>query len=74
MPFDYSKLDGRIVEICKTRSEFAIRMNFSERTLSLKMNEKVPWRQTDIVKACNILKIKYEDIPQYFFKLKVQVS
>lgn len=70
--YDYSKLSGRIVEIFETRYKFAEAMNWSERTLSLKMNGQRSWRQSDICKAIRLLKLTVEDIPDYFFKQKVQ--
>lgn len=36
MAFDYSKLDGKITEICKTRGNFAAAMGISEHTISAK--------------------------------------
>ena len=38
MPYDYSKLNGRIVEKCGTQANFAEMMGLSERTISLKLN------------------------------------
>lgn len=72
MAFDYNKLRGRIVELFGNQGEFAKAMNWSERTLSLKMNGKVSWKQTDIVKAVELLKLSDNDIKPYFFTLKVQ--
>ena len=45
MAFDYRKLRGKIVEKYGSQSEFSVVMGLSERTLSLKMNSKVPWKQ-----------------------------
>lgn len=70
MAFDYSKLKGKIVEKFDTQIKFAAAMKWSERTLSLKLNGGVPWKQTDIAKAVSILDLNEEDIPQYFFCLK----
>lgn len=72
MTFDYSKLRGRIVEIFLTQSAFATAMNWSERTLSLKMTGQRMWKQNDICKAVDLLKIDEADIPLYFFTTKVQ--
>nr|DAZ28662.1 MAG TPA: Protein of unknown function (DUF739) [Caudoviricetes sp.] len=47
-------------------------MKWSERTLSLKLNGKISWKQTDIVKAVELLKLTDNDISEYFFTLKVQ--
>ena len=72
MPFDYSKLDGRIVEKFKTRGKFANALAISERSLSLKMNGKVAWTQPEIYKSCELLNIKDDEIKTYFFSIKVQ--
>jgi len=70
--YDYSLLDGKITEIFRNRGNFAKSMEMSERTLSLKMNNKVPWKQTEISKACEKLSLPEEKINAYFFTLKVQ--
>ena len=72
MAFDYNKLRGRIVEIFNTQSNFASAMGWSERTLSLKMNGMRSWKQQDICKAIRLLSLTTDDIPIYFFTLKVQ--
>lgn len=72
MSFNYSKLSGRIIEIFGARYKFAEAMGWSERTLSLKMNGRRAWKQSDICKAIRLLKLTEEDIPAYFFTLKVQ--
>lgn len=73
MAFDYSKLDGKITEICKTRGNFAAAMGISEHTISAKMNGKIKsgWTQSEIDKACQVLSIAHADIPSYFFVKKV---
>ena len=63
MAFDYNKLRGRIVEIFNTQSNFASAMGWSERILSLKMNGMCSWKQIDICKAIQLLKLTIEDIP-----------
>lgn len=72
MVYDYSKLLGRITEKMGTQTKFANAMNISERTCSLKLNGKIPFKQTEIVQACQVLEIADCDIPSYFFNLKVQ--
>lgn len=69
---DYSRLSGRIVEVCKTQAKFADAMGLSERSISLKLNGKIEWKQSEILKACKALKIELSEIPQYFFALVVQ--
>lgn len=72
MQYDYSKLLGRIVEKVGTQGRFARQMNLSERTISLKLNGKIGWKQSEIADACKILGISDRDISTYFFTLKVQ--
>lgn len=69
MPFNYAKLAGIITEKCTTQAKFADKLGLSERSLSLKMNGKIQWKQNEICKACEILSIPREDIPAYFFNL-----
>lgn len=72
MPYNYAKLLGRIVEKVGTQYNFAERMQLSERTVSLKLNGKVAWKQNEIAKACEVLQIEDHEIPAYFFVLGVQ--
>jgi len=72
MAFNYDKLKGRIIEIFGSQREFSSAMGWSERTLSLKINGEIPWKQTDICKAIRLLKLQETDIPTYFFTTKVQ--
>lgn len=72
MAFDYNKLKGRIVEKYGSQTEFAKALGWSERTLSLKLNGKVPWKQTDICNAVKLLGLSDSDIQEYFFTIKVQ--
>lgn len=72
MAFNYNKLKGKIVEIFGNQIEFAKAMNLSEKTLSLKMNGKVSWKQNEIVKAISLLGLTKDDIQEYFFTIEVQ--
>lgn len=72
MAYDYSKLNGRIVEKCGTQAVFANRMGLSERTVSLKLNNKVAWKQPEMQKAAVILEFPETEIQTYFFTMKVQ--
>lgn len=72
MAFNYQKLLGRITEKMGSQAEFARRMELSERTISLKLNGKVQFKQNEIVKASNLLEIDNSDIAAYFFTVYVQ--
>lgn len=69
MPYNYSKLLGKIVERVGTQAAFAEKMGLSERSISLKLNGKVAWKQTEIAKACEVLGIRLNEIDKYFFCL-----
>lgn len=72
MIYDYSKLNGKIIEVFGTRRKFAEKMDRSERTISLKLNNKIPWTQSEMQKAMEILNFQIEEIQVYFFTAKVQ--
>lgn len=68
MAFDFSKLLGKITEEYGTQYNFARAMGLSEHSLSVKLNNKVPWKTTEIVKAMELLNINSSDVSAYFFK------
>lgn len=72
MAYDYSKLMGRITEKFGNQGRFSTAMGMSERSMSLKLNGKVPFKQPEISKACTLLEIEENDIYPYFFTLNVQ--
>lgn len=72
MAYDYSKLDGKVTEVFGTRGKFAAAMGLSERTISLKFNCRIPWKQTEIQRAAELLGIPQNEIQIYFFTKKVQ--
>ena len=70
--YDYSKLLGKIVEKCGTQGVFAARLGRSERTVSLKLNSKIPFNQDEMVRTAEVLEFEFCEIPVYFFSYKVQ--
>lgn len=72
MSYNYSKLAGRIVEKFGTQAKFAEAMKLSERSVSLKLNNKVGWKQSEILDASKLLGFSQVEIPDYFFNLEVQ--
>lgn len=72
MAYDYSKLNGRIIEICGSQAAFAKMMGISERTISLKLNNRVAWKQPEMQKAAEVLNFSESEIQFYFFTMKVQ--
>ena len=72
MAYNYKKLLGKIVEVFGSQYEFAKAMNVSERSLSLKLNNKVNFKQPEITRACELLHITSAEISDYFFTEEVQ--
>lgn len=70
--FDFSKLRGRIKEFFGTQMAFANAMGTNEATLSNKLNNNVEFSTKEIIKICSLLKIAFTEIPEYFFRQKVQ--
>lgn len=70
--FNYSKLLGKIKEKFGNHGNFASSMEISERSISLKLNNKVEWKQNEIIKAKKLLDIADEELFYYFFDEKVQ--
>lgn len=72
MAFDYRKLRGRIIEKFGTQGCFARALGVSERTLSLKLNNKIFFSQDEITKISELLNISVDKIQIYFFEKEVQ--
>jgi len=70
MDFDYRKLKGKIKEIFDTQDAFAKALGISNVSISFKLNNKAEFSQKEIDKASDLLKIKKEEIPLYFFTKK----
>lgn len=70
MTFNQSKLKGRIVEVCGTQGNFAKLMGLSCRTTLMKLKGRVYFKQNEIFRALEILKIPKDSIIEYFFTLK----
>ena len=70
--YDYSKLEGRIKEKFGTQRKFAIAMNLSERSMSLKLNGINNFKQSEIRLACELLCIPAYEIGEYFFNYNGQ--
>lgn len=70
--YNYSELLGCIIKIYGSQAAFSQAMELSERSVSLKLNNKRDWRQSEIKKACFLLSIPSYDIAKYFFNFDVQ--
>lgn len=67
MPFDYSQLKGSIKAIYDKQSDFAAALGISERSLSLKLNNKVPFTQPEIYRSSELLKLNSAKMKSHFF-------
>ena len=72
MAYDYSKLNGRIVEKYGTKARFAAALGLSEHSLSKKLTGQTHFKQPEISRACELLDIPDACVHEYFFTLKVQ--
>lgn len=72
MEYNYDALKGLIIEKYHTQGAFATALNISERSLSLKLNNQVPFKQPEIDRAVELLNIRTTQISKYFFNKKVQ--
>ena len=69
--FDYQKLKGKIVEKKKNQENLANQMGITKQSLNQKLNNKVAFKQSDIITISNLLEISKVEISEYFFTLKV---
>ena len=65
--FNYSKLKGRIKEVCQTQETFSKKLGMSEATLSARLNNKTEFTQSEIMNSQMILKFDKMESPLYFF-------
>lgn len=68
--FDYSKLRGKIREVCGSEKSFATGLGISQKSVSSKLNNKSSWNADEIVKTIELLGLKSSEIPEYFFRKK----
>lgn len=72
MKFDYSKLKGKIREVCSTQENFAKALSRTDTTINNKLNNKTYFTQDEISKAVEVLGIASNEIYDYFFNQKVE--
>lgn len=65
--YNYSKLKGRITELYDTQLKFAEKIKNDPASVSMKLSGKAEFKQSDIAAWCKALKIKFDEIPVYFF-------
>jgi DNA-binding XRE family transcriptional regulator len=69
--FDYQKLKGRIVEKKEKQENLANEIGITKTTLNYKLNNKIAFKQSEIIVLSNLLDIPRDEIIEYFFTLKV---
>jgi transcriptional regulator with XRE-family HTH domain len=67
MRFNYNKLLGLMKEKQITQLELAKKLGITTPTLSLKLNNKARFKQSEIVTICDFLGIDAGSIGSYFF-------
>lgn len=71
MIYEYGKLRGKIKEVCGTQDSFSKELGIGKVSLSQRLNSRAEFSQGEILAACDILGIRREEIPVYFFTLKI---
>lgn len=69
MPYNYSRLRGKIREVYGTETKFAEALGdtMARPTLSLKLNGKAEWSQVEMHSVMKLLKEPITKIGYYFF-------
>lgn len=65
--YDYSKLMGRMKECRYTQKSLSGRIGVSETTLNLSLNNKRDFKQDEMIKLCEVLRISKSELAEYFF-------
>ena len=63
----FPKLDGKITEKFGSRKNFAAALKISKNSICSKMKGVSKWKEREIIRACELLAIPKEEIPNYFF-------
>lgn len=65
--YDYSQLLGRLKEKKITQDQLAAKIGISPASMNLKLCNKSPFKQDEILAICDVLSIISSEIPAYFF-------
>lgn len=65
--YNYSKLLGRLKEKNLTQDQLAAKIGISPASVNLKLCNKSPFKQDEILAICDALDISYSEISAYFF-------
>lgn len=72
MSIDYGALKERMKEKGITQKQLATLLKVSEGQLSKKLSNEYVFKQTEIIRICDILDIEALEISRYFFTEKVE--
>ena len=64
--YNYTKLQGKIIEKFKTRKNFSKKLGISESNLSKKLNNESSLKQGEVLKYCKLLSIKIKDTEKFY--------
>lgn len=74
MEFDYSRLEGRIIQVFGSKTKYIEKSNtLSRSSLFFKLKNEVPFTDEEMKEAVELLEFDngVNDIPLYFFTPKV---
>ncbi len=72
LPYDYSKLQGKIREIFKTQDRFAEKLGMARTVLYSRLNGSTEWKQSEMEKTMLLFGEPLTSIGSYFFVCKVR--
>lgn len=67
MSTKYLKLKGKMMTEGYKADSFAEALGLDPSSLSRKLNEKSAWKDSEIMKACQVLNIPLDELHSYFF-------
>lgn len=74
LPYDYSKLLGKIREVFKTQDLFAEALGMTRTVLYSRLNGSTEWKQSEMEKTMQLFGEPLTSIGSYFFARKVRES
>ena len=72
LAYDYSKIKGKIKEVCGTQHDFAQALGLSDTSLSYKLNNISSFTRDELDIAVRVLNLKKDEIWDVFFTREVE--
>ena len=63
----FNRLEGKIVEVFRTKANFACAMELSQTTMNAKLKGRIDWKRSVMRMACELLDIPLAELVDYFF-------